>query len=58
MNARLQVRLMSHYVDHVTRTTGTSSKSTGLGGAVMVVAAVIAVSAFLVWAENKWGWVQ
>ena len=58
MNARLQVRLMSHYVDHVTRTTGTASKSAGPGSAVMVIAAVVVVSAFLLWAENKWGWVQ
>jgi len=57
MHPRLANRLLAHSID-ATTLSGSRGRGSGLGTGIFVVSLVIATIAFLLWAENKWGWVQ
>lgn len=48
---------LMHTIDSTTRSAG-HKQPTGWAGTVVVLLVVISASAFLIWAENNWGWVQ
>jgi hypothetical protein len=50
-------KFLLHTIDAATRKAG-GSNGASWGGTLLVLAGVGVVIAFLLWAEDKWGWVQ
>lgn len=53
----MTTRYLLHSIDATTYT-ARRRQATGKAGTVLVLLVVISASAFLIWAENNWGWVQ